>query len=125
MRGPVPETPACRIASFIPEEVNMLKFARFPSPLLCAFALVLFSCSAAFAQFEAGSVQGTVQDSTGAAIPNASVELKSHATNVARKTTSNSTGEWVFVAVQPGSYIVTAKMQGMHDESRSFQLSVG
>lgn len=103
----------------------MLKFARFTSLLIYALAGIFFSCSGAFAQFEAGSVQGTVQDSTGAAIPNASVELKSHSTNAVRKTTSNSTGEWVFVAVQPGAYVVTVRMQGMHDEARSFQLAVG
>lgn len=49
----------------------MFRSTRIVSLLL----FVLLSCAGAFAQFEAGSVQGVVQDTTGAVIPNASVEL--------------------------------------------------
>jgi p-aminobenzoyl-glutamate transporter AbgT len=46
---------------------------------IALFALVLFLCGPALAQFNA-SLSGTVQDSTGAIIPGASVTLTNPAT---------------------------------------------
>ena len=99
----------------------MFRATRIVSFLL----LVLLSCAGASAQFEAGSVQGIVQDATGAVIPNARVELQSLSTNAGRNTVSNSLGEWSFVAVQPGRYQVTVKQTGLKDEVRTFELVVG
>ncbi len=48
---------------------------------LCLALLVLFSAASAFAQFTS-SVQGTVQDPSGAGIAKATVHLVSVATNV-------------------------------------------
>jgi hypothetical protein len=87
---------------------------------------LMFSISlSAFAQFEAGSALGTVKDSTGAAILGASVELKSLPTNTTRTTTTDANGDWNFPALQPGQYSVRVKQNGMRDEVRTFELSVG
>jgi hypothetical protein len=77
------------------------------------------------AQFEAGSVLGSVQDATGAVIPNVKVALKSLATNATRQTLSNGSGQWTFVAVPPGRYSVTVSQSGLRDEVRTFELAVG
>ncbi|MEO8736303.1 MAG: carboxypeptidase regulatory-like domain-containing protein [Edaphobacter sp.] len=87
--------------------------------------LILLTSTCAFAQFEAGSVLGTVKDPVGAVIPNAHVEIQNLSTNTTRETVSNSTGEWIFVALQPGRYQVTVKQSGLRDEVRSFELAVG
>ncbi|WP_162539250.1 carboxypeptidase regulatory-like domain-containing protein [Granulicella sp. WH15] len=89
------------------------------------FVVVLLAAISAFAQFEAGSVIGTVKDPTGAIIANAKVEIKSLATNSTRETVSNSSGEWSFPALQPGRYQVTVKQSGLRDEVREFELVVG
>lgn len=99
----------------------MLKLNRF-----CYVLVLLFLVSvSAFAQFEAGSVSGVVQDPNGAIVPNVNVEIKSLSTNVTRTTISNASGEWTFVALQPGQYAVTLKKSGFSNEVRSFELSVG
>ena len=79
----------------------------------------------AFAQFEAGSVVGTVKDPAGLAIANAVVEIRSLATNVTRKTMTWSTGDFDFVALQPGQYALTAKQPGFKEATQNFELSVG
>src|SRR5580698_5569538 len=87
--------------------------------------VVLLSSVVIFAQFEAGSVLGTVRDSSGAVIPNAQVEIKSLSTNTTRATVSDSSGEWNVPALQPGRYSVTVKQSGLRDEVRTFELVVG
>ena len=73
----------------------------------------------AFAQFEAGSVVGAVKDPAGLAIANAVVEIRSLATNVTRKTMTSSTGDFDFVALQPGQYALTAKQPGSRKPRRT------
>jgi hypothetical protein len=96
-----------------------------PNRICALIVFILLTSISGFGQFEAGSVLGTVKDPTGAIIPNARVEIKSLSTNATRDTVSNSTGEWTFVALQPGRYQVTIKQPGLRDEVRSFELAVG
>ena len=77
-----------------------------------ASLLFLFITSATcFAQFSA-SVQGTVLDSNGAAIPNASVSLTNTATGVKQTVTSNAAGVYRFPSLAPGNYSVSTTVQG-------------
>src|SRR5436305_11034097 len=80
---------------------------------------------AAFAQFEAGSVVGSVKDPSGLAVANAVVEIRSVATNVARRTVTSATGDFDFVALQPGAYEIVAIQPGFKEAARKFELSVG
>jgi len=73
--------------------------------------LMLFQLPA-FGQVGTSSLSGTVFDSSGAVIPNATVALKNEATNVTRDTRSNSVGFFNFVAIQPSSYTVTISAPG-------------
>jgi hypothetical protein len=86
--------------------------------------VALFVCTAAWAQFEAGSVVGVVTDPGGSVVPNASIELRSLATDVVRQATSSSTGEFDFVAVPPGRYSITAKLTGFKQKTQDFELVV-
>jgi len=96
-------------------------FNRAISPLTVGLIVSI----GAFAQFEAGSVVGTVKDPAGLAIANAVVEIRSLATNVTRKTMTSSTGDFDFVALQPGQYALTAKQPGFKEATQNFELSVG
>lgn len=60
----------------------------------------------------AGSIQGTVTDSTGALIPNASVTLTETSTHVTLTTKSSSSGTYVFPNVNVGTYSVTVAAPG-------------
>lgn len=76
---------------------------------LCASILLL--SATAFAQFTA-SIQGVVQDPSGAAIPKANVQLLNVATGVTRTTTSDSSGNYSFLSIAPGAYKITAEASG-------------
>src|SRR5208283_3237092 len=79
--------------------------------LLCLVLLVLFSAASAFAQFTS-SVQGAVQDPTGAGVANARVQLANVATNAVQTTTSDEAGNFRFLSLAPGSYKVTIEATG-------------
>lgn len=80
---------------------------RFQSVVIL---LALFSPSL-LAQFNA-SFSGTVTDTTGAALPGATVTLKSLATQATRATTSTSAGTYQFSELAPGNYSLTATANG-------------
>lgn len=73
--------------------------------------LVLFSAASAFAQFTS-SVQGTVQDPSGAGVGKATVRLANVATNAVQTATSDNAGNFRFLSLAPGSYKVTVEATG-------------
>ena len=78
------------------------------SCVMCA----LLMASPARAQFETGSVVGTVIDTSGGVIADASVTLLNTATGVAVSRNSGTQGEYEFPAVRPGVYVVSAEKMG-------------
>src|SRR4051812_20357161 len=69
------------------------------------YILLLFSVYGV-AQTSSGQISGRVLDSSGAAIRDAAVTLTNQATAEIRTDKTNSSGEFVFVAVQPGTFTV-------------------
>ena len=59
-----------------------------------------------------GSVVGTVQDSTGAVVPNVAVTLTNNATNIVQTTVTTSSGDFRFPLVPVGEYRISAEMSG-------------
>jgi hypothetical protein len=81
----------------------MLRYAAFL--LLAALPAVLT------AQVN-GTITGTVTDPSGAAVPGATVKVISEGTGVALTNTSDSDGNFVFTAVLPGIYSISAEHEG-------------
>ncbi|HEY4354129.1 MAG TPA: carboxypeptidase-like regulatory domain-containing protein [Acidobacteriaceae bacterium] len=79
---------------------------------LAAVAMFVFALCAATAQSNYGAIRGIVTDPQGAALGDASVTLKSGATKIARDTHSNNAGEYVFNAVDPGTYTLIVTRSG-------------
>jgi hypothetical protein len=73
--------------------------------------LVFGSTLSLTAQSFHGGLRGALRDSQGI-IPGATVTLVNEASGVARDTVSNSSGEYSFPAVDPGTYTVKASVQG-------------
>jgi hypothetical protein len=80
--------------------------------LWTAFLLTAIFAPAAFAQVVTGSLSGTVQDQTNAAIPGATVILQNQTSSDTRKTQSNGSGYFTFAGVIPGAYSVTIDAKG-------------
>jgi hypothetical protein len=78
---------------------------------LWVITLSLFTVPA-YAQFDTASVVGTVRDTTGAAMPAATVTLTSSETGVSVTRTTNAEGIYEFVTVRPGAYVITAEKTG-------------
>jgi hypothetical protein len=74
------------------------------------FAFLLLSGSAS-AQFT-GNIQGTVEDPSGAAIPQAKVSLLNVATQASASATTDATGGFRFLSLAPGSYKITVEAAG-------------
>ncbi len=76
------------------------------------WALIAGTSPAAFGQASDGAVTGTVSDGTGAAVPNAMVELENLATGVKHTTTTNQGGVYRFNNVPIGQYRVSTAISG-------------
>ena len=66
----------------------------------------------ASAQFDTGTVVGTVKDKSGGSVSGAKVTLTNAETGVSVNRTSNSDGNYEFVSTRAGIYLVSAERQG-------------
>ena len=85
--------------------------ARITQWMMVAVAALLLS-SAAFAQYDTGSIAGTVLDEQGAAVAGASVTLTNVGTGRTFQATANDEGDFVFSALPAGVYRVEAEKTG-------------
>src|SRR5579875_2591713 len=92
-------------------------------PLLL-FAILFCASRGASAQFSA-SVEGLVQDPSGAAVPKATVTLTNSATNVTQTTQASGSGVYRFDSLAPGSYVVTGTAPGFAVVKVNFTLTTG
>jgi hypothetical protein len=89
----------------------MLRKSSWAIRLGFGLFLTIACASLSWAQFT-GTITGVVQDPSGAGVAKATVQLTSGETSVSRTTTSDSSGNYDFEAVAPGSYKVTAEASG-------------
>ncbi|HVW11255.1 MAG TPA: TonB-dependent receptor [Bryobacteraceae bacterium] len=88
-------------------------------------ALAVLSAVLSFAQFESGSVLGTITDPSDEVVSGASVTLTNVGTGTSLKTETDSSGNFLFVNQRLGSYRVRAEKQGFKSsETSAFDLTV-
>jgi hypothetical protein len=73
----------------------------------------------AAAQAGEGTLQGTVTDTTGAVIPNATVTVTNTATSITTSQNSTSAGLYTFSPLQPGTYTVKVAAAGFKTVEQS------
>jgi hypothetical protein len=78
---------------------------------ICVFALIALMAQLATAQ-ATSQLNGTVTDSSGAAVAGAKITLTEPATGLQRTATSNASGFYQFLDVPPGSYQMEAAATG-------------
>ncbi len=89
---------------------------------LAAMAVALLTSSTVFAQSGAGSIQGTVQDATGAALPGSAISVLNQKTGVTISTKANSVGFYSVPGLFVGSYTLTFTAPGMKKFQTTFTL---
>src|SRR3954451_586641 len=99
--------------------VRFLPSRRFFMRVLVCRVNLLFICFVlgagiprASAQFDTASVVGTVKDAQGATVPDAKVTLTNTQTGVSVVRTTTADGNYEFVTVRPGVYLVSAEKAG-------------
>lgn len=107
---------------------SLAKDAPLIGNLYRIMVLVLFLAWPGFivqAQSGAGSIQGTVTDSTGGAIPDATVEVRNVATGVVTDTKSNNVGFYQVPDLFTGTYSLKISVPEMKTFATSIELLVG
>lgn len=75
-------------------------------------SLWLIGAVGARAQTTTAQVSGQVTDSTGAAVPQATITITNVGTNVSRKAETSGAGLYVITLLPPGNYRLTVEKQG-------------
>ena len=86
--------------------------------------LVLFG-TLVFGQTNTGQVQGTIRDTSGAALAGAKVTVKSVSTGLTRTTTTNSVGLYTIAGLRPDTYDVVVEASGFQKMTRRAEVPVG
>src|SRR5581483_9637279 len=88
--------------------------------------LALLTLSALYAQtITTGDIAGTIKDTSGAVVPNATVTLKSVDTGQTRTATPNASGEYRFTTLQQGNYQISATSAGLKSNTTSVSIAIG
>ena len=75
-------------------------------------AVLLLVSMAGSSQTSTSQISGTVNDSSGASVPNAAVTLTNQATGVAQRQTTTDAGLFAFSAIPAGAYTVKVEARG-------------
>lgn len=86
--------------------------------IFLGFILPVLSATALLAQAGGGGIHGLITDPTGAIVPGAKVTALNKATGTSQSTLSTGAGLYSFVSVAPGSYKVTASLNGFESVAR-------
>jgi hypothetical protein len=88
--------------------------------LILMVAFCVLAPRSSFGQVVNATLQGTVQDATGATVSGAKVQALNTATGVITRTETNTSGRFVFAALAPGGpYTITVEAVGFSTEDRS------
>ena len=80
--------------------------------IVCAILLMMLAAAPGWAQTFRGTIQGTITDSTGAALVGATVTIHNVDTGIDRITQTNNDGSYLVPELQIGAYTVTVSMSG-------------
>jgi Carboxypeptidase regulatory-like domain/TonB-dependent Receptor Plug Domain/TonB dependent receptor len=94
--------------------------------VLVAFEGVLLFSGRVYPQVAGATLSGTVNDASGAVIPNAQISIKNSATGLIRAVTTDAAGLYTAPNLLPGSYEITAAAPGFATEVQTnITLTVG
>lgn len=89
------------------------------------FLFLMMALAVLPAQEVTVTVQGRIFDTTGAAIPQATVTVVNTATGLSRSVTSNAMGDYQITSLPPGDYTVTAEKSGFKKAAKKVHLDLG
>ncbi len=96
----------------VPLQVSSSRRFYFQALCFLCLAILLFVPIASAQVSTTGKITGVVTDSSGAAVPNATVTVKSDALMSNRSITTQADGSYLFDLLPPGTYEVTVTAKG-------------
>lgn len=91
----------------------MNRVEKFLAGLLCSLLFLFVSACPSRAQSTTdGAIGGTVYDSSGAVVPNVTVTVRNNGTNFEQSTTTDNTGYFQVLKLQPASYTLKVVAPG-------------
>src|ERR1700720_2849895 len=94
--------------------------------ILISVALLAMLATAMFGQTDSARLEGTVQDPTGAVVPNAKLTLVNVQTQARVEGTTDVSGNFIFASVLPGKYNLSVEAAGFRKgELNGLELNVG
>ncbi len=98
---------------------------RIAKTLVILFAFFCLPVAMVHAQTAVGEVNGTITDKSGGFIGGATVKLTNQATKIETTRSTGSSGEFIFVNVQPGRYALRVQKPGFKEvEVPDFEVGV-
>jgi outer membrane receptor for ferrienterochelin and colicin len=106
---------------------NRITFdSRVLYPVTLLVLIVFWMAPPALAQFDTGTISGSITDSSGAVIPNATVTVMNVQTSFKKTLQTDSGGNYIASALPFGDYVVTATAGNFAEaKSQQFALNVG
>ena len=90
--------------------------------VICRISLFALSCvlpvPLVSGQVTSGSIYGAIRDSSGAVIPEATVTATNTFTSASKTMTTNGSGEYNFLVIEPGDYKVFVQMTGFQSQTQ-------
>jgi len=95
------------------ESIRSAHHAKHPRKAIFVVGLLvaLFGFRAS-AQYENGSLVGTIHDATGAVVANANVSVTNIGTGIVTSVTTNASGDYAVPSLRVGSYSIKAEAPG-------------
>jgi hypothetical protein len=104
----------------------MRKLISTPVWKFLSALLFVLSCASLHAQYDNGSLVGTIKDGSGAPIPGALVTITSDATALATQAKTNGSGDYEVPSLKVGSYSISATAAGFATaQAKNITISVG
>ena len=104
----------------------MNNFRRRALRIFSLAVSLFFMGGIANAQFDVGSLVGSIRDQSGAAVPGASITVTNTATNITAAATSNSNGDYEVPSLHVGVYTISAKAPNYAEAvAQNITISVG
>jgi len=102
--------------------MSNLKGLRRPFAIVCGLMLAVLMV---WGQVETGQISGTVQDASGAVVPNVAIAARNVATGAQRATTTNAAGVYVIPSLAAGDWEITISASGFATQKKRVALEVG
>ncbi len=107
-------------------QFSKVKWASKALHLIVVLAVLAFGSLPLLAQFDTGTITGTVTDASGAVVANATVTVMNTGTGFRKRLVTDQSGDFVASSVPFGIYVVTVRATGFAEtKSNEIRLNVG